>query len=120
MWSVGVILYTLLLSGKRPFEDADQAELCRKIRCSKWKFQASAWRTVSPEAKSLIVALLEVNPVKRLTASAALQSPWLAGPELLRRNKSVESDLGNDPDLVTDNHRGQSMHIRRVYNKLGG
>jgi hypothetical protein len=34
--------------------------------------------------------------------STALQSPWFAGPELLRRNKSNESDLANDPDLVIE------------------
>jgi serine/threonine protein kinase len=101
MWSIGVVLYTLIC-GKRPFEDADQAELFRKIRCGKWKFQGTMWRTVSPDVKALIVALLEVNPAKRITAGGALQSPWFAGSELLRRNKSSESEFIHDPELIIE------------------
>lgn len=92
MWSVGVILYTLI-SGKRPFEDEDQSELFRKIRCGKWKFQGNVWRSVSPEMKRLIIGLLEVNPAKRLTAHAALESSWFTASEILRHDPEAEAEF---------------------------
>ena len=70
MWSVGIIIYTML-SGKKPFR-GQQIE--SKILSNDYDIDFP----VSKEAESLIEKLLEPNLSLRLTASQALQHPWLS------------------------------------------
>jgi len=79
MWSVGVIMYTLL-GGYLPFhieanEDGDDLLRQRIIR-GLYCFHEQYWRDVSLEAIDLIKMLLAVNPWMRLTAEEALMHPW--------------------------------------------
>ena len=52
--------------------------MIRHIREGKFSFSAPIWMDVSDLAKDLIVKLLIVDPEKRLTATQALQHPFLA------------------------------------------
>lgn len=79
LWSVGVILFTML-SGKVPFEDDNQAVLFRKIQRAEYSMSTPEWKQVSEPARDLITSLLCVDAAQRLTASAALHHPWLAMP----------------------------------------
>eukprot|EP01105_Mastigella_eilhardi_P022488 TRINITY_DN5531_c0_g1_i2.p1 TRINITY_DN5531_c0_g1~~TRINITY_DN5531_c0_g1_i2.p1 ORF type:complete len:353 (+),score=121.94 TRINITY_DN5531_c0_g1_i2:91-1149(+) len=78
MWSVGVITY-VLLCGYPPFfvEDNDHAALFRLIIAAEYDFPPQEWDSISSEAKDFIRALLVVDPKQRLTATQALQHPWL-------------------------------------------
>lgn len=80
MWSVGVILY-ILLGGYPPFIENNQRDLFRKIRKGEYEFHEEYWGTVSREAKELIAQLLQVDPVKRLDATQALENPWIMGED---------------------------------------
>lgn len=75
MWSLGVTMY-MLLGGYRPFR-GDEEEVLRKIRYGEYKFHRRYWSDISEEAKILISRMLTVNPLVRITATAALQSDWL-------------------------------------------
>lgn len=81
MWSIGVILF-MMLGGYPPFHmeggGSDLRMLFRKVRAGDFTFHESQWRTVSPEAKSLISRLLTVDPEYRFTAREALECDWVA------------------------------------------
>ncbi|XP_028667821.1 tribbles homolog 3 [Erpetoichthys calabaricus] len=72
IWSLGVVLYTMLV-GRYPFQDAEPAALFSKIRRGTYSIPES----LSPKAKCLIRCLLRKNPAERLSASEILLHPWL-------------------------------------------
>jgi calcium/calmodulin-dependent protein kinase I len=76
MWSLGVIVY-ILLGGYPPFIEQNQRDLFRKIRKGQYEFHEEYWGSVSKDAKSLISALLTVNPAKRLTGEESLAHKWI-------------------------------------------
>lgn len=77
LWAAGVTLF-LMLSGTCPFWHRRQLTMIRHIREGKFSFSAPIWMDVSDLAKDLIVKLLIVDPEKRLSATQALQHPFLA------------------------------------------
>lgn len=70
MWSVGVILY-ILLSGKPPFSGPNRRSTFELIKHAPVDFEREAWRSVSEEAKDLILRLLDRNPETRMTSQEA-------------------------------------------------
>jgi serine/threonine protein kinase len=89
LWSVGVIVY-LLLVGYPPFMKDTQAELFQQIRSADWKFQQEDWENVSKEAKELVRNLLVADPEQRWTAEEALKCAWI-------QDETIES---TDVDLM--------------------
>lgn len=82
MWAAGVVLY-ILLSGKMPFYGRTDVECVQRIAAGTYSLPPREWSRISPDAVSLVRALLQLNSDRRLTASAALQHRWLAAPERL-------------------------------------
>mmetsp|Transcript_26994 Transcript_26994/g.64448 ORF Transcript_26994/g.64448 Transcript_26994/m.64448 type:complete len:175 (+) Transcript_26994:1957-2481(+) len=77
MWSVGVVLYVMLV-GYTPFMDDNQERMFERIKLGDWKFDKLDWSHVSEEAKDLIKNLMNTNVDKRMTASRALRSKWIS------------------------------------------
>ena len=67
----------MLLSGQAPFAGRTEAEVLTQVRRGVYHFQGSSWAAVSRDAKSLVRAMLEYDPVKRLSAEEVLAHPWL-------------------------------------------
>jgi serine/threonine protein kinase len=88
LWSVGVIVY-LLLVGYPPFMKDTQAELFQQIRSCDWKFPKNDWQNISKDAKDLIEHLLVADPLQRWTADEALNCAWI----LDDRTSSTPVDL---------------------------
>jgi len=76
MWSLGVILYTMLC-GYPPFVEKNLPTLYRTIKSGKIKFDKPYWDNVSEEAKDCVKGLLTVDAGKRLTPESLLQHVWL-------------------------------------------
>eukprot|EP01083_Nonionella_stella_P252961 870972_1 len=78
MWSVGVILYTLLC-GFPPFFDGNNnmTNLYQLIKNGTYSFPAPFWNGRSEDAKDLIRKLLIIDPKHRLNAKQVLQHEWI-------------------------------------------
>jgi len=75
LWSIGVIMYTLLC-GYAPFWGENQAALFEAIMSGKYEFEDEYWSNISELAKDLIRRLLTYSPKNRITAHQALLHPW--------------------------------------------
>ncbi|XP_076157550.1 tribbles homolog 1 [Alosa pseudoharengus] len=71
-WSLGVMLYTMLV-GRYPFHDPDPAALFSRIRRGQYCLPEG----LSMKARCLLRSLLRRDPAERLTAAEVLIHPWL-------------------------------------------
>ncbi|CAI5695944.1 unnamed protein product [Oreochromis niloticus] len=99
LWSLGVILYTML-SGQVPFQCQEKSlthtsaeEIMRKIKQGDFSFQGEAWRNVSKQAKDLIQELLTVDPNKRIKMCGLRYNAWLQDDSQLSSNPLMTPDI---------------------------
>lgn len=74
IWSIGVILYTLLI-GKPPFETSDVKTTYRRIKANAYTFPEHI--KISDASKNLISKILCLDPTKRPTLDQILEHPFL-------------------------------------------
>ena len=98
MWAAGVILYAALC-GELPFDHRDQKSSFKLIVAG--KYHAPNVR-LSAECADLLNRLLCVNKVKRLTASEALQHPFLGSLRERNRRRSDDEDLRDGESSSTN------------------
>ncbi|XP_026860619.2 ribosomal protein S6 kinase alpha-5 isoform X2 [Electrophorus electricus] len=99
LWSLGVILYTML-SGQVPFQCQEKSltrtsaeEIMKKIKQGDFSFQGEAWKNVSQQAKELIQELLTVDPTKRLKMCELRYNAWLQDDSQLSSNPLMTPDI---------------------------
>jgi len=76
IWSLGVILFTLLC-GRLPFNHEDEAREEAAVRFGRWSFADPNWDEVSVEAKGVVRQFLSQDSHARPRAHEALDLPWL-------------------------------------------
>ena len=74
VWSLGVIIYTLLI-GKPPFETSDVKTTYRRIRMNAYSFPEHV--SISTAAKSLITKILNTDPAKRPTLDEIMSHEFM-------------------------------------------
>ncbi|PLW06661.1 hypothetical protein PCANC_03127 [Puccinia coronata f. sp. avenae] len=78
IWSVGVILYALLI-GKPPFQTKDVHQIYRNIKANAYSFPSPS--LISPSATDLISLILNQKPEERPSLGAIVLHPWFSdGP----------------------------------------
>ena len=80
LWSVGVIMY-LMLVGTPPFNGEEEDDILRSVESGSYNVTCPEFTSLSPNAQDLIVKLLTYNPTNRITAEQALAHPWFKTSE---------------------------------------
>lgn len=75
IWSLGVILYILLV-GYPPFNGSDDKKIIDAVKKGKYTLDEPEWNEVSEEAVDLVKKCLTYDPDKRISASEALDHAW--------------------------------------------
>lgn len=95
IWSLGILLYTML-AGFTPFAngpDDTPEEILARIGSGKYALTGGNWDSISDAAKDIVSKMLHVDPHQRLTATQVLRHPWIVNREYLSQNQLSRQDV---------------------------
>mmetsp|Transcript_37419 Transcript_37419/g.38099 ORF Transcript_37419/g.38099 Transcript_37419/m.38099 type:complete len:469 (-) Transcript_37419:117-1523(-) len=123
IWSTGVILYAMT-TGRLPFDDDNIQRLLNKVQRGVYHIPGD----MDPECKSLVRAMLNVDPAKRISIEGIKQHPWfLSGPNPCDSYKDMfvaptDPILETNPDVIrslVDLGWGDAESIKRDLSSEG-
>ncbi|CAD7964227.1 unnamed protein product [Amoebophrya sp. A25] len=118
IWSLGVILYTMLI-GKPPFETSDVKATYRKIRYNQYSFPEEV--QISDSAKLLIQTLLQTDPAARPSLEEVANSKWMQQARIANGPPPIPPHLSEKrPNQNTNpNIQGTLMQAPSVSTTVG-
>ena len=112
IWSAGVLLY-LLLVGKYPFDGENDDQIIRRIKRGEIDWKSNY---LSSGATQFLLCLLEKDTQKRLTASQALDHPFL-DPLDEEMTQADDSSPSVDLDVKENQAPGDQSQYGRISRK---
>lgn len=95
MWSLGVIVYSMLV-GTNPFRAATEGQIEGKIRSCDWSFPNDESHDISESARDFVGKLLTLDVTERMSAEQCLKHTWLQnGLETLPWQIDLSSELSS-------------------------
>ena len=107
LWSIGVIMYIMLV-GTPPFNGEDDDDILRAVSIGKYDTSYPQYQPLSENAKDLITKLLKFNPSERITASEAIKHPWF-NTEDIKRIDYLDENLARE--MISNLERYKSDNI---------
>ncbi|XP_045124395.1 ribosomal protein S6 kinase alpha-2-like isoform X2 [Portunus trituberculatus] len=107
IWSLGVLLYTML-AGHTPFAQGPNdtpEDILQRIGEGKFTLDSGNWVSVSPAAKDLVKQMLHLDPNQRLTAAQVASHPWLLHRESLPNLRLLLQDASLVKGAITATYR---------------
>ncbi|XP_006915106.1 ribosomal protein S6 kinase alpha-2 isoform X1 [Pteropus alecto] len=95
IWSLGILLYTML-AGFTPFAngpDDTPEEILARVGSGEYALSGGNWDSISDAAKDVVSKMLHVDPHQRLTAVQVLKHPWIVNREGLSQNQLSRQDV---------------------------
>jgi calcium-dependent protein kinase len=77
VWSAGALMF-YLITGRFLFKASTKAEIMSSILSLKFEFDSDELKNASKNSISLLVAMLNSNPSKRITIAKALSHQWFS------------------------------------------